>query len=145
MASVAEREDTRRRTRFAPVKILGLTVAVVVGALVLFVVYARVFGFNPGTTTPGLWLKGELVAEPVTDWDAVRETPAQCCSVPRVVCTFHRALGDHGAMALQGAAVLRVRLPRRASHCRTAATGIGTSLPIRACAFGSATSCSTGN
>jgi len=41
---------------------------VVVGAIVLFLLFARVVGFNPGIETPGLWLRGELVTEPVTDW-----------------------------------------------------------------------------
>src|SRR5437879_4386015 len=49
-------------------KRLGRVVAVLVAALVLFVAYARIFGFNPGPTRPGMWLTGELVTEPVTDW-----------------------------------------------------------------------------
>lgn len=36
--------------------------------LVLALGSARVFGFNPGATAPGLWLKGEVVTTPVTDW-----------------------------------------------------------------------------
>jgi hypothetical protein len=49
-------------------KKLLMLVGVLVAALVLFLVYARVFGFNPGATSPGLWMKGEVVNEPVKDW-----------------------------------------------------------------------------
>jgi hypothetical protein len=41
----------------------GVLVAIVVVLLVL-----RVTGFNAGPTTPGLWLRGEVVTEPITDW-----------------------------------------------------------------------------
>src|SRR5689334_20523971 len=68
MASVAEREDTRRRPQFGPMKTLGLAAGVIVAAFVLFFLYARVVGFNPGIKTSGLWLTGELVTQPVTDW-----------------------------------------------------------------------------
>ena len=31
---------------------------------------ARVFGFDPTPTRPGLWLSGQLVTEPITDWSS---------------------------------------------------------------------------
>ncbi len=36
--------------------------------LVLVLVTLRVTGFNPNGPRPGLWLSGELVTGPVTDW-----------------------------------------------------------------------------
>ena len=36
--------------------------------LVVLLVLARIVGVNPGRTTPGLWLRGELVEERITDW-----------------------------------------------------------------------------
>src|SRR5262245_48250795 len=56
-------------------KKLALTVGIVVVAVVLFVGYARAFGFDPGPTSPGLWLKGEVVTEPVTDWSFAARVP----------------------------------------------------------------------
>ena len=38
------------------------------GVLVLLLLTLRVVGFNPGATSPGLWLTGELVTSPVTEW-----------------------------------------------------------------------------
>jgi hypothetical protein len=54
---------------------LALALGVVVAAFVLFVLYARVFGFDPGPTRPGMWLRGELVTEPVTDWSFAQNLP----------------------------------------------------------------------
>jgi hypothetical protein len=48
---------------------------VAITALVLFVLYARLFGFNPGATRPGLWLSGEVVTEPITDWSFAEKIP----------------------------------------------------------------------
>lgn len=45
-------------------KILG---AILV-CLVLLLVVLRITGFEPHGQTPGLWLKGDLVTTPVTDW-----------------------------------------------------------------------------
>jgi hypothetical protein len=49
-------------------KTLCIVVASLVAALLLFVLYARVAGFDPGPTRPGMWLTGELVTDPVADW-----------------------------------------------------------------------------
>ena len=56
-------------------KKLLVIVATPVVALALFLAYARVFGFNPGATAPGLWMKGEVVKEPVKDWSFGMKTP----------------------------------------------------------------------
>jgi hypothetical protein len=49
-------------------KTLAWMIGIVVVCLVVAVLGARVFGFNPGPTRPGMWLTGEVVNEPVTDW-----------------------------------------------------------------------------
>ncbi len=54
-------------------KKLGLGVGSLVVALLVFLGYARVFGFNPGRTAPGLWMSGEA-AEAPANWDAL-DTP----------------------------------------------------------------------
>ena len=56
-------------------KQLALIVGGLVALLVVFVLTARVVGFNPGATSPGLWLRGEVVNEPVTDWSFAAKTP----------------------------------------------------------------------
>ena len=43
---------------------LGVLVAVVLVALVTL----RIVGLDPQDRRPGLWLKGEVVTQPVTDW-----------------------------------------------------------------------------
>ena len=48
-------------------KLLAI-VGVAIGAVVLLLVILRIVGFNPGLTSPGMWLTGELVTEPVSDW-----------------------------------------------------------------------------
>jgi hypothetical protein len=57
------------------VKALGAVVGVLVVLAVAFIAYARVFGFDPGFRHPGLWVKGEVVKEPVTDFSFARKTP----------------------------------------------------------------------
>jgi hypothetical protein len=41
---------------------------VVVACLILLLVALSITGFEPRERTPGLWLKGNLVTTPVTDW-----------------------------------------------------------------------------
>ena len=43
-------------------------VGVILVGLVMLLAVARVTGFKPSARRPGLWLKGELVTTPVTDW-----------------------------------------------------------------------------
>jgi len=45
-------------------KVLGTIVI----CLVLLLVVLSITGFGPHGNTPGLWLKGDLVTTPVTDW-----------------------------------------------------------------------------
>lgn len=45
-------------------KVLG----VILVCLVLLLVVLSITGFGPHGNTPGLWLKGDLVTTPVTDW-----------------------------------------------------------------------------
>jgi hypothetical protein len=49
-------------------KTLGKILGVVLVCLVLLLIAARINGFEPDERRPGLWLKGELVTAPVTDW-----------------------------------------------------------------------------
>lgn len=53
-------------------KLLWIAGGVVVG-LVLLLLTLRVVGFRPGAIAPGLWLRGELVTTPVTDWTFANE------------------------------------------------------------------------
>jgi hypothetical protein len=46
------------------VKILGGLLV----SLATMLAVLRITGLEPHTTTPGLWLKGDLVTEPVSDW-----------------------------------------------------------------------------
>jgi len=39
-----------------------------VGCLAVLLIVLRITGFGPHGRTPGLWLSGELVTTPVTDW-----------------------------------------------------------------------------
>ena len=45
-------------------KVLG----VILACLVFLLVAARIVGFEPNGRRPGLWLKGDLVTTPVTEW-----------------------------------------------------------------------------
>jgi hypothetical protein len=50
-------------------------VAGVFGCLVLLLVVFRFTGFGPQGRTPGLWLTGNLVTTPVTDWSLTDKYP----------------------------------------------------------------------
>jgi hypothetical protein len=52
-------------------KILGVIVVCIV--LLLFVL--RITGFGPSGPIPGLWLKGDLVTTPVSDWSFTNNFP----------------------------------------------------------------------
>ena len=47
-------------------RIAGITLALV---LIAALAALRIFGFEPRDGRPGLWVTGELVTEPVTDWN----------------------------------------------------------------------------
>ena len=52
-------------------KLLRVTAAVLAGlvaVLVVTLIVLRVIGFDPKERRPGLWLSGEVVMTPVTDW-----------------------------------------------------------------------------
>jgi hypothetical protein len=49
-------------------KTLWKVLEIVVVCLVLLLIALRITGFGPHGNTPGLWLKGDLVTTPVTDW-----------------------------------------------------------------------------
>ena len=49
-------------------KTLWKVLEIVVVCLVLLLIALRITGFRPHGNTPGLWLKGDLVTTPVTDW-----------------------------------------------------------------------------
>jgi hypothetical protein len=50
------------------VKTLLKVVGVILIGLVLLLAVVRITGLEPTTRRPGLWLKGELITAPVTDW-----------------------------------------------------------------------------
>ena len=52
-------------------KVIG---AILVG-LALVLIGARITGLEPTLQRPGLWLKGELVSTPVTDWSFTDKIP----------------------------------------------------------------------
>src|ERR1700730_11176627 len=56
-------------------KTLMKVVGVILVCLVLLLIAARINGFDPDERRPGLWLKGELVTTPVTDWSFVNQIP----------------------------------------------------------------------
>jgi hypothetical protein len=49
-------------------KKLGMVVGVIVAVLVVALVVLRVAGLDPNERRAGLWLTGEVVTTPVTDW-----------------------------------------------------------------------------
>ena len=49
-------------------KTMGKIVGAILICLVLLLIVLRITGFGPHGPVPGLWLKGDLVATPVTDW-----------------------------------------------------------------------------
>ena len=49
-------------------KTLLKALGVILACMILLLVAARIIGLEPTTRRPGLWLKGEMVTTPVTDW-----------------------------------------------------------------------------
>ena len=49
-------------------KTLLKALGVILACMILLLVVARIVGLEPTTRRPGLWLKGEMVTTPVTDW-----------------------------------------------------------------------------
>ena len=75
-------------------KTLLRIVGIVVVCLVLLLIVLSITGFEPRERTPGLWLKGNLVTTPVTDWsftDQVSQVEVQTRSrflIPHSVTTY---------------------------------------------------------
>lgn len=75
-------------------KTLLRIVGIVVVCLVLLLIVLSITGFEPRERTPGLWLKGNLVTTPVTDWsftDQVSQVEVQTRSrflIPYSVTTY---------------------------------------------------------
>jgi len=54
--------------------LLRIAEAIVVCLIVLLIVF-RITGLDPHNRTPGLWLKGNVVTTPVTDWSFTDAVP----------------------------------------------------------------------
>ena len=78
-------------------KTVGVIVACVVAALVVL----RITGLEPRQRTPGLWLKGNLMTTPVTDWsftEQVSTVEVQTRTrfgIPHSVTTYCVAYNGH--------------------------------------------------
>jgi hypothetical protein len=51
------------------------SLGIIVVCLILILIVLRITGFGPHARTPGLWLKGNAVATPVTDWSFTDKIP----------------------------------------------------------------------
>jgi len=51
------------------------SLGMIVVCLILILIVLRITGFGPHARTPGLWLKGNVVATPVTDWSFTDKIP----------------------------------------------------------------------
>ncbi len=75
-------------------KLLKMIGTVFAAVLVLVVVVLPITGFEPHGRTPGLWLTGEVVTTPVTDWsfvDAIETIKLQTSTqylLPHSVTTY---------------------------------------------------------
>jgi hypothetical protein len=54
-------------------RILGGIVGTFLVLAIVLIGLARAFSFDPGITHPGLWVSGEVVTEPVTDWSFAKK------------------------------------------------------------------------
>jgi len=57
------------------VKRLLQSLGIIVVCLILILIILRITGFGPHARTPGLWLKGNVVTTPVTDWSFTDQIP----------------------------------------------------------------------
>jgi hypothetical protein len=51
------------------------SLGIIVVCLILILIVLRMTGFGPHARTPGLWLKGNVVTTPVTDWSFTDKIP----------------------------------------------------------------------
>jgi len=56
-------------------KTLLKVIGILVVCVVILLVVLRITGFEPHDRTPGLWLKGNVVTTPVTDWTFTDQVP----------------------------------------------------------------------
>jgi hypothetical protein len=56
-------------------KVLLKIIGGIIVCLALLLVVLRITGLNPHDRIPGLWLTGDLVTTPVTDWSFVDQVP----------------------------------------------------------------------
>src|ERR1700739_4579976 len=59
----------------SPMKTLLKTVGAILVCLIVLLVVLRITGFGPHDRIPGLWLKGNAVTSPVTDWSFTDNIP----------------------------------------------------------------------
>ena len=51
------------------------SLGIIVVCLILILILLRITGFGPHARTPGLWLKGNVVTTPMTDWSFTDKIP----------------------------------------------------------------------
>ena len=51
------------------------SLGIIVVCLIVILIVLRITGFGPHARTPGLWLKGNVVTTPVTDWSFTDKIP----------------------------------------------------------------------
>ena len=51
------------------------SLGIIVVCLILILIVLRITGFGPHARTPGLWLKGNVVTTPMTDWSFTDKIP----------------------------------------------------------------------
>lgn len=51
------------------------SLGVIIVCFILLLVVLRITGFGPHARTPGLWLKGNVITAPVTDWSFTDKIP----------------------------------------------------------------------
>jgi len=56
-------------------KTLAKVLLTLLACLILLLVVLRMTGFEPHDRVPGLWLRGDLVSTPVTDWSFTDKVP----------------------------------------------------------------------
>jgi len=92
-------------------KTAGKIVAGVVVVLILSLLVARITGLNPHERIPGLWLSGNVVTTPVTDWsytDKIETDMVQTSTwygLPHSVTTWCIAYDGQLYLATSGATV----------------------------------------
>ena len=76
--------------------------------LVVTLASLRIFGFEPSDLRPGLWVTGDLVTEPVTDWDFTNQSGVEVAS--GVYIALMQIYGPDGAiLAKETTKVLVIR------------------------------------